>query len=267
MMSSILHPNSAPMSYSNKNRDSDDGFLARLLHIGMEVNMTNRFSIRITVCMALAAAVIALFPSGLPAGVPHRQLQAAQNPNPQVSPVGSSAHGKTYAEWSVLWWQWFLPLTAEQYAACSVGQSGHVAFLLAGPAACNVTVAPGTSLFFPIANVECSDLEAAPFHGDTADQRSACAAYWAGFVGNLAVEIDGVSLQDLAKYHVLSPDFGFTVGPDNVFAIPCSGQCSGSSSGDGYYLMLAPLSPGSHIIHISASGFGIDTTYTLNVGQ
>jgi len=232
----------------------------------MEVNMTNRFAIGITGCTALAFATIALFPSASPAGVPQRQLVAARNPA-QVLPIGSSPQGKTYTEWSVLWWQWFLPLTAEQFAECSVGQSGHVAFVLAGPAACNVTVAPSTSLFFPIANVECSSLEAAPFHGDTADQRSACAAYWAGFVGSLAVEIDGVPLQDLTVYHVLSPDFSFTVGPDNVFGIPCSGTCSGLSSGDGYYLMLAPLSAGSHTIHIAATGFGIDTTYSINVGH
>jgi len=229
--------------------------------------MTHRFAIGITGCTALAVAAIALFPSASPAGVPHRQLIAARNPNASVLPIGSNPHGKSYTEWSVLWWQWFLPLTAEQFATCSVGHDGHVAFLLAGPPACNVTVAPGTSLFFPIANVECSSLEDPPFHGDTPDQRKDCAAYWAGFIGALGVEIDHVALQDLSSYHVLSPDFDFQVGSDNVFNIQCSGECSGRSSGDGYYLMLAPLSAGSHSIHITAAGFGIDTTYTLTVGH
>lgn len=228
--------------------------------------MTNRSATGITGCMTFVLAAIALFPCASPAGVPHRQVWAGQNPNAAVLPIGSRPHGKTYEEWSVLWWQWFLPLTVEQYNDCRIGQSDdNVAFLLAGPAACNGKVAPGTTLFFPIANVECSSLEDPPFHGDTPDQRSACAAYWAGFVGTMAVEIDGVPIQNLTSYHVVSPDLRFKVGSDNVFGIPCSGECSGKSSGNGYYLMLTPLPPGSHTIHITASGFGIDTRYSLFV--
>ena len=65
------------------------------------------------------------------------------------------------------------------------------------------------------------------------------------------------------------PDFNFTItSPDNVFGIACPSSlypCTGQATGAGYYLMLAPLPPGTHTIHIVATGFGIDTTFTLSV--
>ena len=187
--------------------------------------------------------------------------------NPTVLPPGSRAFGKTYAEWSVVWWQWFLPLTSEQFNACATAQSGKVRFLLAGPSSCNITISPGTALFIPVANAECSDLEPDPFHGSTPAARRACAQSWADLAasGGLGVEIDRAQLQNLTSYRILSPDFSFTVGPDNVFGIPCSGSCPGNATADGYYLLLTPLSAGTHTMHITAPAFGIDTTYTILV--
>jgi hypothetical protein len=232
--------------------------------------MTNRIANSISGRLPMAMAALILIPSASFAGIPgpHAAPKAAEaSAKAIVLPIGSSPYGKTYAQWSVLWWQWFLPLTGAQFNSCSIGQSGPVAFLLAGPASCTGSVQPGTALFFPIGNVECSDLEGAPFHGDTPAQRAACAAFWVSAIGTLDVTIDGVRVDNPGSYHVLSPDFGFTVSPDNVFGIPCAGSCSGLSSGDGYYVMLAPLSPGDHTIHITATGFGIDTTFDLRVGR
>ncbi len=224
---------------------------------------------RAAVTMLLAAA-LAFVPGVSVAGIPGPTMVAklaSGNPNPTVSPIQSKAHGKTYSEWSVLWWQYFLPLTAAEFADCTIGHSGKVAFLLTGPATCAGSVDPGTALFFPVANVECSSLEADPFHGRNAAERASCAASFIAGVGTLSVTLDNKELKDLTDYHVLSPDFSFTVGPDNVFSIPCASECTGKSSGDGYYLMLTPLNPGHHTIHISASGFGIDTTFNLTVGH
>jgi hypothetical protein len=38
---------------------------------------------------------------------------------------GSVPFGKTYAQWSVLWWQWFLPLTNAQFSACTTPGRGN----------------------------------------------------------------------------------------------------------------------------------------------
>jgi hypothetical protein len=222
-----------------------------------------------TAAGVMAAVALVLVPVVLLAGIPSSTIvkPLAANPNTTVAPIESKSHGKTYSEWSVLWWQYFLPLTATQFADCTIGNSGQVAFLLTGPPTCTGRVDPGTALFFPIANVECSSLEPQPFHGDSAAERASCAASFAAGVGTMTVTIDGTALRDLTNYHVLSPDFTFTVGPDNVFGIRCSNQCAGNSSGDGYYLLLNPLPPGEHTIHITASNFGIDTTFKLIVGK
>jgi hypothetical protein len=231
--------------------------------------MTNRVYARITIWLLVAVAVLALAPTVSLAGIPKALPSAntAANSNPTVLPPNSMPYGKTYSEWSVLWWQWFLPLTAAQFNACTIGHSDNVAFLLAGPPTCGGTVLPGTSLFFPIANVECSNLEPPPFHGDTARERNNCAlGLFQSLTGTLTLEIDGKALQNLASYTTVSPDFAFTVGSDNVFGINCpSGSCPGRSTGYGYYLMLAPLQPGMHTIHIAASAYGIDTLWTLTV--
>src|SRR4029450_3768987 len=135
-------------------------------------------------------------------------------------------------------------------------------FLLAGPAECTATVLPGKALFFPIANADCSSLEPPPFHGDTPAERDTCAANLISGVGTLNVKIDGVNVDNPNGYQVVSPDFPFTVGPDNVFGIPCPStssntgnvECSGLASANGYYLMIAPLPKGAHTLQITATG-------------
>ena len=47
----------------------------------------------------LALAVLALLAVIPPA------LAAGRNPNPGIPPVHSSAFGKTFAEWSAVWWK------------------------------------------------------------------------------------------------------------------------------------------------------------------
>lgn len=206
------------------------------------------------------------------AGLANAKLAAksAKNSNPTILPPGSSPHGKTYDQWSVLWWQWFLPLTGAQFADCTIGTATNsVTFLMAGPESCSGTVSPGTTLFFPVANVECSSLEDPPFHGATAAERDTCANGWFQILASdtLSVEIDGKQVQNITAYHAKSADFPFVVGPDNVFGIPCATACSGEATGYGYYLMLAPLPRGQHAIRIVFALAGIDTTWTLNVGK
>ena len=103
----------------------------------------------------------------------------AQNSNPGVIPPQAQAHGMTYAEWTARWWQWFFSFTAttNPVADCSVGQLGSVWFLVGvpGPTTINCSVPPGKALFFPVINVECSNVEDPPFFGATEAARRACA--------------------------------------------------------------------------------------------
>jgi hypothetical protein len=223
--------------------------------------MTNRVCVRISICLLVAVAVLALAPT----------VSFAANSGP-VLPPSSRPFGKTYSEWSVLWWQWFLPLTIEQFNACTIGQGpSNVKFLYGGtvngsPLVCPLeTIPPGTFLFFPVGNVECSNLEGPQFFGATPAERDNCAFNYFTHLAAGTVTLDGKSLP---YYPIKSPDFAFTVGSgnDNVFGINCQSEsCTGQSTGYGYYVMLAPLPPGTHTIQIKASDYGVDTTWTLTV--
>lgn len=135
-----------------------------------------------------------------------------------------------------------------------------------GTATCTLTVPVGKALFFPLANVECSSLEDAPLHGDTAAEQRGCAQVLADQIDTTAFfcEIDGVPPQGLERYRAVSTQFSFTA-PDPWIFGPVGAGMSGSGVGDGYYLLLAPLSPGWHTLHFGSTAFGIDTTYHLTV--
>jgi hypothetical protein len=157
---------------------------------------------------------------------------------------------------------------------CSTGQLGPVWFLVGIPTATGTTtinchVPAGKALFFPIINLECSNLEAPPFQGLTPQTRQQCAHMDIASVGNsLVAAVDGHSINDPKTFEAQSPDFDFTVPVSNVVPLPSSSGDFAQSSADGYYLMLF-LTPGKHTIHFGAIlsnfSFRVDTTYNLTV--
>ncbi len=219
----------------------------------------------------------------------------AQNLNPGILPPGSSPYGKTYGEWSAEHWKWLYSLPADHHplfdtADCSTGQSGQVWFLggtfttvspspgvVVGNATRNCTVPAGKALFFPLIDAECATAEG---NGTTDAELRACAKSIIDHAANLSCVIDGQALQGLASYRAQSPLF--TWGPlpaNNVFQDPVNfpaGTTSPSVS-DGYFVMVAPLSAGSHTIHFKGSvvftqaqdgfnfTFSLDITYHLSV--
>ena len=145
------------------------------------------------------------------------QGNSSQSP---TLPADSRPHGKTYTEWSVAWWQWFFSIPAATNPSsggpCDARQSGHVWFLASlfspSPVAVACNVPSGTMLFFPLINVDCSKPEPPPYHGDTPEERQACAT---GMVSGieadlqLTLTVDGKSLENPKSYRVASPDFTF----------------------------------------------------------
>jgi hypothetical protein len=146
----------------------------------------------------------------------------------------------------------------------------RVVFLAAagGGVTIDVTIRPGTSLFFPILNSECSVLEPDPFHGDDEAELRACANGHIDHTSGLIAVIDDVPVQDLATYRVESPLFEFGPLPaDNVLGAPAGTTSLAVDAG--VYLMLTPLRPGSHTIHVGGTfdefNFTIDTTFNITV--
>ena len=219
----------------------------------------------------------------------------AQSEGPNVIDRDSVAYGRTYSEWSAAWEQWSDSIPVAQHPLftdgdCSVGQSGPVWFLggkfCANGASCSYTgivrtcnLPSGKALYFPILNGEDSALEESvaenpgnPAYLQIAALRQGAAATQDA-IYSVSCSVDGEPVPDLkANYRVQSTAFGFTLPADNLFKAVYgnNGFVAGSyfpAVDDGWYVMLAPMHPGPHVVHIagSAPGYTLDVTYYLQV--
>lgn len=211
---------------------------------------------------------------------------------PALAGGGSAElHGRTYGEWSVLWWQWqeanFPGFDfGEGEVDCTQGQRGPVWFLGgtgAGPAERECNVRPNVHLFFPLVNANlpnpdpdnCSDF---PADNCPVDEKRRI--------------LDGIFSEDppgsfnsvacLLSSTIDSTDDGIDNPIPTVFAAPMVRTqsppflYSGDSRtvSDGIWVALSPLRNGTHRIHFTGGLcdvddgsviFDVDVTYTLNV--
>jgi hypothetical protein len=201
--------------------------------------------------------------------------------NPTVLPPNSHPYGQTYGQWSADWWKWGIALAPEPGHPfiddpafdVTLGQQGKVWFLAApfGTVQRTCTIPKGKALFLGLLNNEVSDLEGL---GATAAERRATAKFYADHIVNVSCAIDGVQVRNIAKYRVVPPQFTFTAPTPWLFGAT-GGQ--GTAVSDGYFVMVAPLSPGQHTIHYSGAfhftlaqdgfdaDFTLDMTYHLTV--
>ena len=196
--------------------------------------------------------------------------------NPGVSSPEANYLGLSYGEWAARWWQWVFSIPGDSDHPFNPGgdvlqnQAGNVWFLVGvfGFEEREITIPAGKALFFPVLNVECSTLEAEPFHGDDAPSLSACANGYLDQTSGLACEIDGKSVKSLASFRTESPMFTFGPLPDpNLYGLPVG--ATGQAVDAGFYVMLPPLGVGEHTIHFSGTfdvfEASIDTTYNVTV--
>ena len=200
-------------------------------------------------------------------------LHAAQVPG--VLPPHSKPYGKSYGQWSAAWWQWALsqPLAGHPFIDdpafnVAAGQSGSVWFLGSpfGTVERTVTIPQGISLFVGPLNAEASDLEGL---GSTESEQRDTANFLANHIVNASFTIDGVAIPNMNPYRVSSPQFTFTAPSPWIF-----GETGGTGTAvaDGYFVMLAPLSTGTHTIKFSggfhfsvAEGDPFDLDLSLDV--
>lgn len=199
----------------------------------------------------------------------------AATARPRVLPPRARPFGASYEQWAARWWQWALSIPVDQNPLldptgedCAVGQSGRVWFLAGtfggGSATRTCTVPAGKALFFPIVNAvfvatepgETEEIahEVLREHIDRVD------------VGTLAVELNGVPIPNLGSYRAHSPTFSVVFPEDNLFGAPAGFYPIAAA--DGYWIMLAPLPPGTHTLHfrgVLPNGTLLDVTYTLIV--
>jgi hypothetical protein len=250
--------------------------------------MKRSFSITVIIALGMAAAA------------PRLQAQKGDkcfDRNGSVISPHRKPFGKTYGEWSALWWRWCLgmpvsghPLFDQTGENVAAGQSGPVWFLggtlqfiepepghLVGIASRTVRVPTGKALFFPILNHE-TDNVGLPSPLNTRQLRA-----WARALAdrdtNLTCLIDGRPVAGLSNvlttaYRVSSSVFSYELPETNniyqFWGVDVSGR-QYPAVDDGVYLMLAPLAEGFHTIHFAGDSLGeagtpvfsLDITYNI----
>ena len=220
-------------------------------------------------------AVVLLFPIT----VFNNQFAGADSINPGVFALDSKPYGSTYGQWAANWWNWITsipeennPVGDETGEKCAIGQKGPVWFLpgtAGGKLERSCTVPAGKALFMVILDAECSKTEFPKLN--TEEEFRKCTRDL-NEGATLSATVDGVKLKDLEKYRVESPMFNMTFPSNNIF-----GQKAGPTiaKSDGWYVILEPLSPGTHNVSFAGSVLGnpvtgtesytTDVTYHLNV--
>lgn len=213
--------------------------------------------------------------------------------HPHIVAPDKSVLGKSYSEWSAAWWKWSLelPCLANHPGNCSpsydvtLGQTGDVWFLAGpfGPCFRTARIPAGKWLFLPMANVEASSLESAPFYGCTPAEQAAAAKSFADAIRRPFVEVDGLRLPQPERFRFVSPQFTATLPVPNCIGVPAGTTTNcpyapvpppmeATSVSDGYWAMIDPLPVGDHLIRFGGEfilggiSLGeVDTTYFLTV--
>jgi hypothetical protein len=194
---------------------------------------------------------------------------AQTSDNSLVFPPTASPFGMTYTDWSVAWWQWALarPVDGHPFIdpgfVCNApnnGQSGPVWFLALSQLQRpeferSCTIPANTPVFIGLVNVECSSLEPtfpAGTGGQTEEEQRACADFVADHIvvnrRTPFCEIDGEAVANLGSFRFPSPQFTFTAPTEWIFGDPDHPGGTGTAVSDGYFLMLKPLSTGTHTL-------------------
>jgi hypothetical protein len=229
------------------------------------IRRTSKTSVH-TLCLMIGI-LTALYGGSLWAG------ESSTN-NPGVMPPNSTPLDRSYPEWHLAWWNWALsmpratnpllnaddpgdqataalPVWIGPYDA-SAGQSGHMWFLAethqyGWTVERDATIPAGKHLCFPLQNYLLWGWPPLP-------EAEAWMRFYLGLVldtAEVACEIDGVPIANVERYRHQSPAVPLVVGENNFLRRP-AGQY-GMMVDDGYYLIVAPLSVGTHTIHWTAS--------------
>jgi hypothetical protein len=203
-----------------------------------------------------------------------------------VVPPAQRSFQMSYGEWSARWWQFVFglpeadnPLNDTTGALCGKAQWGPVIFLYGttggDPVVRTCTIPGNKGLLIPIVNFGGS----VPEDGTTIEEVAGVAQGAADLidVSTLVFTIDGIPVGNLGKYRFQSPVFSYTGSIPNVFSeigcVATSPHCyegfHDQALADGYWVLVNPLPPGHHTIHVHGEvpdwDFVVDVTYHLTV--
>jgi hypothetical protein len=167
--------------------------------------------------------------------------------------------GNDWQYWTTRWWQWFLsipkvdsPAMDTTGAKSSVNQSDPNVWFLAsttgGKVERTVRITSGKALLFPVINVTISNSEDPTLNTDT-EMILFVKRHMDDIVKKQA-SIDGENLLISEKFRIQSLPFNFSYPPNNIFGAQ-EGPTRGV--GDGYWIFMRPLQPGTHKIRTYGS--------------
>jgi len=207
-----------------------------------------------------------------------------------VYSINSTPFGKSYSDWAVAWWQWSYSIPVDDGTGknnhplfdtvgtnWAVGQdlTGPVIFLggvfnESGKAVRNCTIPYGKGIFFPLINTE-NDTVGRTYNANTQKLIDEANVNM-NSVLDLTCTIDGAPVADPVGHRVTPKVFNYTFPVNNIYKafgmdLPAGTVYNAVSLG--YYLMLEPLSKGTHSIHfhgkIGTTNFVLDITYNLTI--
>ncbi len=200
---------------------------------------------------------------------PYRQ-QNSKTGNPQYYEAGEKPFGVRYEDWSAQWWQWATsipasvnPLLDATGAHVAVGQRGNVWFLAENVGGVNereTTIPSNVSLFFPVFNaIYFQDASEEPV--PEAEIRALLTEFLST-TSTLEVSLDHQPLPREAIQHIQSDLFTTLFPENNIFSeFDVHKGFYNPSMDEGFYVMLKPLSPGTHVLKIR----GGDDTFSTYV--
>jgi hypothetical protein len=182
-----------------------------------------------------------------------------------VAPGDPRLKGRTYELLAAAWWKWALEMPMTNAAEAihtwkdtarfdiKNSQSSNLWFIgspflessNSPPTVRHVEIPYGIELFITILSTESSDIEAPPFYGATASDQALIARYWTDHAVDPYFELDGVRLSNLEAFRVQNPQIEINVPAPWILG-EAGGK--GTSTGDGYFVLIAPLSPGKHTL-------------------
>lgn len=134
---------------------------------------------------------------------------------------------------------------------------------LGGESAATCQVPPGTFLVVTPGFIECSSIEPEPFYGADESALLDCVDEWFAELNRADVILDGRPLTNLDDYALTTRLV--TLPPNNLISTD-----SGLSLSKGYFLVIPPLSRGTHTLRLydefQALGFQAGLTITIVVG-
>jgi hypothetical protein len=201
---------------------------------------------------------------------------SAVEPSKPFFPPGSRPFDRSFPQWTAEWWQYVFSIPVPDNPVldvvgtnCMLGQHGPVWFLFGSfgstPVRRTCSIPEDRALLFPIINTV-----NIAFPSDTIDGLRAQIAPFIDAVNKLSVEVDGETIEGLRDFRIKSVPFSIALPTNGLYPLdvcfetPPLGVCS-PVVGDGYYVMLKPLSVGQHTIHIfgQSGEFKQDITYVI----